>query len=893
MIRASICVLLVLLSTLATFPTGPNSVLQYPTPNLAHHSVPIAFLHDPNGTKDAFNATYSQFDLYANTTSTASGTGTGGNLTWFSTQKNSTGAPILRTAFIFSTPGNTSIVQGINWTLTIPKGNFSAPTFLRFHWNGTAPVGTSAAFRIFNASMPATPVFGVMNKTATTFTGGPPVNSTGAIPIPCRTNDECYDVTKFIGFDLILAFIFKSNATGGKLAVRVQDVMVASVGTSKVASSSHAMLLNPSNSTEVLHIGKLSLTYDSTVTYPKPHSTGQFLVHKWNSTLVSFYIPASYTITNITLNGFDIYTGAYPIGQGPCTATGCKSSVFLALNMTAPRDAVVNAVTYVNTKSINAVASLDTRLTGVQTDFWIPGERMGVSANNQQGVNATGEQNTWFTDPFGIGPIGKTTQSTAAKKGNALYNATLPTAPLGKWTVTIDFLSGYDYGYKSHEIQIEKIHLNSNTFTLSGSNAALTAGGILGYESNSTTKAANVNATVFAVDQGSTPGPIFTLGTASSTGLYITNITIVNGVFTTSQPLTLYFTIKNPTTQALNASITIDHEWYPRVSHGVNATLRLVDLGDEGFTAYPVFAYRADIRLTDNGVQVTVHNLQTNNKISVKLSLGSSAVPDTRQHFGLFKFTVRSTKLNTQTPAATQSVESPPYAYVLSSQLIPSRLLSYSPTVTTATDGGFTTTTNSAHILAAKKLELLVLARDANGIVLALDPTATTDNTLILPSVDMPAEVTTNQAFDITLHLNNNSTQLAMILTVNLDLDGPSNFATQTKSVIVGSGQTIAVTFRGIRAPSAAGPYTAIFSSPEYGSPFLSKSLRVSVVPPTLQMLVPALIGLIVALIILGVYVVRRRPEPEEQGKEKTKPASGRPQKPQPGSSSSKPLTRS
>jgi len=122
-------------------------------------------------------------------------------------------------------------------------------------------------------------------------------------------------------------------------------------------------------------------------------------------------------------------------------------------------------------------------------------------------------------------------------------------------------------------------------------------------------------------------------------------------------------------------------------------------------------------------------------------------------------------------------------------------------------------------------------------------------------------------------------------LTVVLNVTGPgSNVPVQPKTVTIAPGTSQDVSFS-FTAPAAAGTYQVTFSSPQYGaagSALLSKTLQVSLVASNLQILIPVLIGLVAAIVIVAVYILRREPAKEE-GSEKTKPAPGKSSKPPPG----------
>jgi hypothetical protein len=85
------------------------------------------------------------------------------------------------------------------------------------------------------------------------------------------------------------------------------------------------------------------------------------------------------------------------------------------------------------------------------------------------------------------------------------------------------------------------------------------------------------------------------------------------------------------------------------------------------------------------------------------------------------------------------------------------------------------------------------------------------------------------------------------------------------------------------KAPSTPGQYALSISSPEYaGGPLASQTLQVTILQSNLQILIPAAIGIVAAIIILSLYLVKRQPETGEI-EEKTKPAGSKPKAPDSG----------
>jgi hypothetical protein len=154
--------------------------------------------------------------------------------------------------------------------------------------------------------------------------------------------------------------------------------------------------------------------------------------------------------------------------------------------------------------------------------------------------------------------------------------------------------------------------------------------------------------------------------------------------------------------------------------------------------------------------------------------------------------------------------------------------------------------------------------------------------------MDAIAQVAENQMVTATLHLNNNSTKLTQTFTVNLYLQGSGIVAGPTSLTLgPGASQTIILSFN---APSTPGQYALTFSSPQYGGPLATQTLQVTILQSNLQILIPAAIGVVAAVIILAFFLVRRQTEAGEP-QEKTKPAGSKPKTPGSGNPPSKSLT--
>jgi hypothetical protein len=322
----------------------------------------------------AFNVSYAQFDIYTKQNATVPPP----NLTFFSAINNTKdGKPVNNTAFKYSIGTGIAVSQGINYTLSVPKGP-GLTTFLKFDWNGTLGQGTSARYLVYNATK--TPPSLVLNVTKVgppypfNFTGGLPIGGTGGVPVSCAPSDECYDVTGFIGAKLILGFVFNSNSTGKGLNLRVVNVEIASVGNIPTEATAHAMKL--SLPLQVSHNATVTVTYNATATNAK---------HLWGQTVTTYYFPKSYTLTGISLNNSISQSLVHPLAQGFCSASSCsglqigalKNMQFIALN-----DTVIGSTAYPwfrGTAIILATGGsgekfVQTTLGGIPTDFWVPGE---------------------------------------------------------------------------------------------------------------------------------------------------------------------------------------------------------------------------------------------------------------------------------------------------------------------------------------------------------------------------------------------------------------------------------------------------------------------------------------------------------------------------------------
>ncbi len=894
MIRASICILLVVASALFAVPLAPQS-----SPAIISALPSFDPYHfDPNGTQYAFNSTVANLDIYTHLNATVGGNcsfGTSCNITWFNSLNSTvTELPIPETGFHFNLTGP-SLRETVNYTLNVPKGT-GASTYLRFEWNGTVGTGTGARYLVSNSTSATnadsskikTSVFrpATANQTGTFF-GSNSTGPNGGSPLSCGRNDECFDITSLVGYNITLTFLFNSTsaAATGHLRVSARNIEVVSMGASSPAPS-HSMNVD-TNPAQIDHDARLVVSYNSTVSY-KSH-LNQTLVHRWSTTLLSFYSPAAYTSEIFTLGINQINSPAFLsnhlFAQGPCTTQGlvhCTAVQFFSVNVTdlAPstsQDVLVKA------QSNNALASLTTGLGPVDTNYWTPGENITVRVRNTPGVNVTGTQVGLLEPVPSLGPAPpNVTLSPTAPVGSANYTMEIPTTanPLGSWILTVTFLNGYDFGIKTHNITIDELQVNSGSSTNGGvgSSSSIAISGKISYLSNPASQPINCNVGIFAIGKGT---GLLTSSVPSNAGLYISNITSVVGVGSPQQPIIMYFTLVNRNASIkYDANVTIDHEWYPGATHGVNVTIPLVpgsiDNGND-FEFTPL-TYSLQALVTPNGVQLTLQSLATKSTVVVHMTPGDqeSGVPFLRQHFGQFKITLHAKdKTNHVLESPLPYAESPPYAYLLYTPVLPGQLLGSSST-TTSTDGSFSASLDSNQLVGVKNLRIIVLARDSNGVVLGdaeKDPTIFSDSTSLTPTGDIPSSASVRESVTATLHVKSNATTLVTKIIVNLNVTGPSIVPTQTKTITIQPGGTSDATFT-IPALAKTGVYTVTFWTPQYGrtgAPLLSRTLVVSVISTTLQIIVLPAIGIAVAAIIVIVYTRRKQPSGEQETTEKTK----------------------
>src|SRR2546422_261969 len=866
------------------------------------------------GSPHAFNYSYSQANLYTGIGNApvilpAPNATSGTQFRWLSTvtrTTNNTQIPTSGFRFnITSPPPPSQGRQIVNWTLTIPQFNCKTCTsvLVLFDFFGNITRGTNATFTLFNDTQAIQP--------PVTFTalGEFPAAATVSCP-----EIFCIPVTRYVGYKLTLSFIFSWNGTElPGMSADVGEIEVASIGDpipSCVAPvSCHFMQQDQSNSNSINHNTNLSsVSYNNTLTtHVQPGNVSTTRLW-WDIEAINIYYPVGYNITQIKLDNTPVYhaLSEVPLEKDHCApGTACSQSL-IALNITdfTLSGAIRNSTITIISTTPNSILQLTTLSGGVPTRFFTAGDQIGIKVlNSPSVVNAsislqTGQLNITFPQPLLI----QTSPTTTLSGGVFDFNLHSDCGFNGElcardWNVSAVFTSGFDLGIKSGLFRIDSLQVSFTGNT--GGNNALSIQGRLTY-GNGTKKASGVNATMFAIDRGTPVNtPVTTNQTTfSSTLLNISNVTLVNAVFTQGQPLIMLFTVVNPDpVQLYNATVTIEHEWPGPQPHNMSVTFSLHPgdpLGDLPFGASGPQTYKATILFTGTGVQVTLSNLRTSpNSETSTMTPGRSPVIPNRPHAGLFNITLTS-KIGNTTETPSSFIVSRTYAYVASS-LAPSRYLSASNLIVTDQNGDFSATISSHFLLGAKNLVVFLLARDATGIGLVnnLSSIALTDSTTLLSTTDSIGTVVKDQTVTATLHLTSNSTKITEVITVNLVLQGtgmsPQTVGTKTGVTIPpGDSQTVTLTFP---APSPVGSYILTFPSPDYVEPLTSQTLQVTILQSNLQILIPAAIGVVAAIIILGFYLVRRQPETGET-EEKTKPAGSKPKTPGSRNPPSKSLTR-
>jgi len=889
LIRGTLCAILIILSLLPAIPLGSQT--NHYQPGQQTHSLPLVPGHDPNGTRFAFNASRAQFDLYTRPNATVTlGTPivwSGGNFT-----NPQTGAPVPETTFNVTIPSPAPAVNDnvtFSKVLNVPKGNVSLTTYLRFDWRGNLGNFTKVSYFIYNDTKLA-PIHQLTKINQTSIIGGEGSSFTaGSPPVGCGPNDNCYDVTKYLGFDLTLVFAFNTTSQGEGLSVRVSNVAIVSADGLPINSYSHSMGLDPTDLTSmtVNHKSDLSIPtgYFANVTYPKPNGASGHLNHTWSNMILSFYYPNSYTTVKIVQNGTTIFpttSPASPIFQGNCPASFyCTDSHVVSISNST---GIKHSLIIITANSINLGAKVETTLGGIPTTTWGTGDLLQVRVTLRQGVNVTGSDYVTANRTS----VKVTQTFTSTKEGTSLLNFTTPipqdTSLFGLWTVNSTYNNMYDFGYNKTSFTLQQLEVTG--FSYSGSNQQLNTQGTLTYSPTNPSNI-NVNGYVFAIDNGAGAAPLTTPTISSGTGVYVSNVSLVNGVFTSGQPLMVFFTLVNSAYAAnsagtkMNASLTIDHEFVGRTTHGSSVTIP-VPSGYDTFTLHPDYVFELDATLTPAGIQIVVKGITAGGTpVSATLPPGNPPVTSLRQHAGLFKITVKSQPISGSGACAascTSSLESPAYAYVLVNAPSPGRLLA-SGSFTSGTNGAYSSTISSGKILGASKLVFLTLGIDPTGFAITVQGQSSQESTLLHSTLDGIPSVTSNQPVSLVLHLKSNSTTVNMNVTITLNIQdstGATKASQSVSGIIIAPGQTKDAQFN-FNAPSSVGAYTITFLSPDYGAPLITGTLQVSVLQSSLQVLIPAIIGVAAAIVILFFFVFRKKPVPSPEPTTKDKPTGGKP----------------
>jgi hypothetical protein len=822
----------------------------------------------------------------------------GGNFT-----NPQTGATIPGTTFNVTIPSSPASAVNDNVTfskvLNVPKGNVSSTTYLRFDWRGNLGNFTKLSYFIYNDTT-AAPIHQFTKINQTSIKGGEGSSFTaGSPPVGCGPNDNCYDVTKYLGFNLTLVFAFNTTALEKGLSIRVSNVAIVSADGLPINSYSHSMALDPTDLTgmTVNHKSDLAIQagYFANVTYPKPHGASGHLNHTWSNMILSFYYPNTYNTVKIVQNGTTILptTPAFPIFQGDCPSFFyCTGSHLVSISNST---GIKHSLIIITANSVNLGAKVETTLGGVPTTTWGTGDLLQVRVTLRQGVNATGSD--YVTASKTSTQVKQTFPNT--KEGISLLNFTTPipqgTSLLGSWTVNSTYNNLYDFGYNTTSFTLQQLGVTG--FSYSGSNQQLNTQGTLTYSPTNPPNI-NVNGYVFAIDNGAGPAPLTTPTIASGTGVYVSNISLVNGVFTAGQQLMIVFTLVNPssgTEMNANANLTIDHEYTSGTTHQSNVTIPLPS-GYDTFTLNSKYVYELNATFTPAGVHVAVRGLNVGgSSISALLPPGNPPVTGLRQHAGLFKITIATTPLSGTgacVPSCSNSLESPAYAYVLVNPPVPGRLLASASFSSSTATGAFSTILSSGRILAATKLTFLTLGIDSSGFAITVQGQSSQESTLLQSTLDSIPSVTQNQPTTLVLHLKSNSTKVNMNISITLNIQDSTGKTqvTQTVSAIyLTPGQMKDVPFS-FNAPASVGAYAVTFLSPDYGAPLITATLQVATLQSNLQVLIPAIIGVAAAIVILLFFLFRKKPTPSPETTTKDKPTGAKP-KPNPGSSTSKSLT--
>ncbi len=895
MIRGWLCLAVIIVATALASPALSTSSHAYSSGISRLTSTPAIDPGNVTAASNAFNYSLSSANIFTNATATTNhpvnSTTTNPLFKWFSTVTNTTsGTPIPGTAFNYTANPTTTpspYVQTVSWTMTIPKTNCSACSeFVSFTLYGSLTNGTSENFTLTKGSTPITS--GIFQGTNSTELSLCSLASTSNSTICGPTVKLAVDSYK--GSTLTLTFLFGWNATTArtKLRASVGEVAVESLDNS-VTTSTNSVMTQTGNT--VAHYATFS-----SVSYNTTNS-----VIPWSTEVINIYYPSGFNLTQLQLNttggpAIPIFPLPSPhklFERTPCNDGAECSQSLIAINMSdinGIRSVLHPSTVYITAITNNSVRQVSTLSGGLATQVFTSGDTLSVKVVNKPSIaNATTTEQLGtlvITFPSALGIL----QGAETTATGGVYDFHLPSncgtsQPLcaTNWRFNVTFTSQYDLGNNTGSFSMDLLQIKS--FSSTGGSNALSVQGSIVYGSSGN-PAARINATMVAIDTGTPVGtPVTNTNSTHSSRLYISNVTLVNGAFTQRQSLIMLFTIVNPNaSQPYNATLTIEHLWPGPQSHNVTLS---IDLGlggnltgDFAFAAGTARTYQADISFTGTGVKVVLTKPPAGNPETSPLlmSQGTSPVVPNRPHAGLFKLTVVST-INGVAQSSPNSILSPTYAY-LPVSLTPSRYLVASAVFQTRSDGSFSDTITSDALLGAKNLTVFVLARDASGIVVvnSLPTTGFTDSTTLIASADSIAPVAKGQSGTATLHLTSNSTLsngITQVITVILTVSGNGLTTPQQIGMLTGvtihPGQSVTESIS-FTAPSNTGTYTLTYSSPEYGGVLTSQSLQVTIIQGNLQFLIPAGIGVVIAIVVLGFYLVRGRNAGEEPAEEESKP---------------------
>lgn len=857
-----------------------------------------------------FNYSLSSANLFTNATAKWVQPINSTELKFFSSVTDThTGVGIPNTAINYTvnqTHSPTRYVQKVSWNITVPGSNCgtSCSTFVSFTLFGNLTKGTSENFTVTKGTTQIES--GIFQGNDTTFrpicTLAKGNNATVCGPT-VRVPVDTYVASNVT---LSLSFGWNTTAAGTKLKASVGEIVVESLANTTTSSTNSVMTQTPGNT--VTHYATFSSVSYNTTNAVKP----------WSSEVINLFYPSGYNLTQLQINKtnapsitiFPLPSPQVSFEKKSCN-DGICSQALVALNMSdiVQGNILHGSTIYITAKSGNTVSRVSTLSGGVSTQVFTSGDTISVKVVNEpsivngSAVVQTGTLTITFPPALGVLPGVETT----AKGG--VYDFRLPSncgssQPLcaTTWNLNVTFTSLYDLGNNTGSFRMDLIQVKS--FSASGGTNSLIVQGSLTY-GGSGNPASGINGTLVAIDAG-TPGstPLTYNNAFHSPRLYISNVTLVDGAFTQGQTLIVLFTIaNNDASQQYNATLTIEHDWPGPQKHNMTASifLGLGDvLSDLAFSNATSRTYMAKITFTGNGVQVVLTKPFAGSPAKTLLmTLGTSPVVPNRPHAGLFNMTITS-QINSVSQSSPNSILSPTYAYIPQS-FPPSRYLYAAPSFQTKSDGTFSQTITSNSLLGAKNLTVFVLARDASGIVVVSNtPTSRfTDSTTLIASADSISPVEKGQSGTATLHLTSNSslssgiTELISIVVI-VHGNGITPYAVATKtgvSIAPGASVTVSIPFT---APQNTGTYTLTYSSPEYGSVLTSQTLQVTILQSNLQLLIPAGVAVVAAIIVLGYYLISGRGEKEEV-EEVAKPKGPTPKpKTTPGPSSpTKSLTQS